>query len=100
MKRRDRMTLELRPLHGGAYTQLSLCGPVCSSPQRQVMRQLVSALTHWNGWPMHVVLYVDAQTAGWCEVWAEALGGIPERHLQISFRIASDGNKSATPNQR
>ena len=86
MRRRDRMTLELRPLHGGAYTQFSLSGPVPSAPQG--LRRLLTMFALWNGYPVDVVLFVDAETAGWCEVWGDALAPVPARHLEVTFMVA------------
>ena len=87
MRRPDRMTLELRPLHGGSYTQFSLSGPVPSDPQGPWLRRLLTMLARWNGYPVDVVLFVDAQTAGWCEVWADALATVPARHLEVTFLV-------------
>lgn len=88
MKKPDRMTLELRPLDGGSYTQLSLSGPLPSVPVG--LRRLLTWLAHWNGYPVDVVLFVDKQTAGWCEVWTDALASVPDRHLEVRFqRVAN-----------
>jgi hypothetical protein len=81
------MTLELRPLYGGSYTQLSLSGPVPSAPQG--LRCLLTTFALWNGYPVGVVLSVDAQTAGWCEVWTDALCSVPARHLEVRFEVAT-----------
>lgn len=86
MKKSDRMTLVLRPLQGGSYTQLSLRGPVPSAPRE--LRRLLTTFAHWNGYPVGVVLFVDAKTAGWCEVWSDALLNVPERLLEVRFRVA------------
>jgi hypothetical protein len=85
MKRPNRMTLELRPLHGGSYTQLSLSGPVPSAPRE--LRRLLTSFALWNGYPVDVVLSVDAETASWCEVWADALSTVPARHLEVCFEV-------------
>ena len=88
MRKSDRMMLKLRPLQGGSYTQLSLSGPLPSEPQG--VRRLLTAFALWSGYPVDVVLFVDAQTAGWCEVWADALASVPERHLEVRFRIVAE----------
>ncbi len=85
----DRMTLELRPLHGGSYTQLSLRGPVPSAPPG--MGRLITTFAHWSGYPVNVVLSVDMETAGWCEVWTEVLCAVPERHLEVRFQLPPMG---------
>lgn len=84
-KNPDMVTLELRPLHGGSFTQLSLSGPLCSAPQKAVLRRMLAAFAHWSGAPIRVVLHVDAQTAGWCELWADALAAVPSCHLEVEF---------------
>jgi hypothetical protein len=83
---KHRMRLKLIPLNGGAYTQLSLRGPLPTALPPQLMRRLLSAMSFWNGWPVDVVLFVDAQTAGWCEAWTDVLCAVPERHLQVQFK--------------
>ena len=85
MKKPNRMTLELRPLLGGSYTQLSLRGPVPSAPPD--LRRLVTTLANWNGYPVDVALFVEPETANWCEVWADALSHVPGRHLEVCFKV-------------
>jgi hypothetical protein len=92
MKRPDRMTLELRPLHSGSYTQLSLTGPVPTAPQG--LRQLLALFALWNGYPVEVVLFVDGLTESWCEVWADALSSVPGRHLTLAFRVDAAPHES------
>ena len=84
-KNPDAMTLELHALHGGSFTQLSLSGPLCSAPQKAVLRRMLAAFAHWSGAPIRVVLHVEPQTAGWCEVWADALAAVPSCHLEVEF---------------
>src|SRR3974377_1359123 len=85
----NQMVLELKPLHGGAYTQLSLRGPVCSDPRTQWMRQLLRLFSYWNGYPVHVVLSVEGLKAPWLEVWCDVLATVPARHHKVVFRVAS-----------
>jgi len=87
MTKPNRMRLELRPLNGGSYTQFSLSGPVPSAPQPQGLRRLLTMFALWNGCPVDVVLFVDGQTASWCEVWCDALTRVPVRHLEVSFVV-------------
>lgn len=96
MKKPDRMTLTLRPLAGGSYTQLLLLGSVPSSPVPLNVRRLLTMFSNWSGCPVDVVLSVDAQTAGWCEVWTEALCAVPERHLEVTFHRAPTFNESGS----
>jgi len=84
----NQMMLELRPLHGGAYTQLSLHGPVCSDPQAKWLRQLLTTFSYWNGYPVRVVLSVDGQTASWLDVWCDALSTVRGRHHEVVFLVA------------
>lgn len=86
VKRPDRITLELYPLHGGSYTQLSLSGPVPSAPQGSGLRRLLTLFALWSGYPVDVVLFVDRPTASWSEVWVDALSSVPGRHLTVTFR--------------
>lgn len=87
VKSPDQITLELRPLHGGSYTQLVLSGPVCTDPNPRTLHQFLSMFARWNCCPVDVVLSVDAQTASWSEVWTNVLASIPERHLEIRFQL-------------
>jgi hypothetical protein len=77
----------LRALHGGAFTQITLSGPIVSAPPpASSLRRLFSQLAFWSGYPVHVVLSVNEQ-AKWLETWAAALAAVPERHLRIEFRL-------------
>jgi hypothetical protein len=88
------MILELHPLHGGSYTQLSLTGPVPSSPQG--LRDLLALFALWNGYPVGVVLFVDAQSSGWCEVWSDAFASLPERNFSLEFRATAARHEPPT----
>jgi hypothetical protein len=82
------MKLMLSPKEGGSYTRLSLCGWLPTALPGRELRRLLSMLSFWSGWPVRVVLSVDAQTASWCEVWTDALCAVPERHLEVQFQMA------------
>lgn len=84
-----RLTFTLRPLFDGAYTKISLQGPVASVPQAREMRQLISLLWLWHGYPVDVVLYVDGTNKGacWQEIWEDVLGRVPGRLLDIRYRL-------------
>ena len=84
----NQMLLELKPLHGGAYTQLSLHGPVCTDPQTKWLRQLLRLFSDWNGYPVRVVLFADGRTGPWLDVWSDVLATVPARHLEVVFRVA------------
>jgi hypothetical protein len=82
-----RLTFRLRPLFDGAYTQISLQGPVATVPQPREVRRLMSLLWLWHGRPLHVVLCADGTNAGgcWLEIWEDVLGRVPGRHLDIRY---------------
>jgi hypothetical protein len=86
------LTLELRPLHKGAYTQITLRGPVVTAPQIPQIRRLLSLLSFWHGGPVDVVLYADGTNPGacWLEVWADVLGRVSRRHLDVRYLISRD----------
>jgi hypothetical protein len=90
------MTLTLRPLAGGSYTQLLLLGSVPSAPVPLNLRRLLTMFSNWSGYPVDVVLSVDKQTAGWCEVWTDALCAVPARHLEVTFYPALSPDASGT----
>lgn len=83
------LTLELRPLHDGAYTHLTLRGPVATVPQPKEVRRLLSILWWWSGAAIDVALCVDGTNSGsrWLEVWDEALLCAPVRHRRIRFVV-------------
>jgi hypothetical protein len=85
------MVLELKPLDGGAFTHLSLHGPLCSAPQGKWLRYLLRIFSFWNGYRVRVVLSVDAKTDAWWEVWTDALSAASHDHLEVQFRIRGTG---------
>jgi hypothetical protein len=87
-----RLTLRLRPLHNGAYTQITLNGPVATVPQVLQVRRLMSVLWLWHGGPVDVVLCADGTNAGacWLEVWADVLGRVPGRRLDLRYLVSRD----------
>jgi hypothetical protein len=84
------LTLELRPLHHGAYSQITLKGPVATVPQGLQVRRLLSVLWLWHGSPVDVVLCVDGTNTGacWLEIWEDVLGRVPVHHLNLRYRIS------------
>ncbi len=83
------MTLELRPLHEGAYTQMKLSGAVVTVPSTKDIRQLLAVLTFWHGGPVHVVLSVAGTNADicWAELWDAVLQEVPARHADIRLEL-------------
>lgn len=87
-----RLTLKLRPLHQGAYTQITLSGPVATIPRLRQVRRLMSVLWLWHGGPVDVVLYADRTNAGarWLEIWEDVLGRVQGRRLDLRYLISRD----------
>src|SRR5262245_60772092 len=86
------LTLELRPLHGGAYTHSTLRGPLATVPQPKELRRLMSVLWLWQGGAVDVVLCVDGTCAGsrWLEIWDEALRHVRARQRDLRFLISPE----------
>ncbi len=86
------LTLKLRPLHDGAYTEITLSGPIATAPQAPDLRKLLSVLWLWHGDPIDVALCVDGTNAGacWLEVWDDVLGRVPDRLLRTRYRVSRD----------
>ena len=84
------LILELSPLHHGAYSQITLKGPVATVPQALQVRRLMSILWLWHGSPVDVVLCVDGTNTGacWLEVWEDVLGRVPGHHLSLRYLIS------------
>jgi hypothetical protein len=75
--------VELRPLNGGAYTELRLRGPVVSGVSPAHLRRLFSMLSFWSGWPVALALPVERVPASWVCYWQSALSAVPARHLVL-----------------
>jgi hypothetical protein len=56
--------------------------------------QLLSLLAFWSGQRLDVVLDATGP-GGWCEVWANALAAIPERHLRLRFDLGVEDGHDA-----
>lgn len=83
------MTMELRPLHEGAYTQIRLKGPVVTTPSVRDVRRLLAVLSFWHGGPVEVVLSV-AGTNGdscWAELWDDVMREVPAHRAEIRFEV-------------
>lgn len=81
------MTMWLAPEYGGSYTRLRLVGSAPTAMQHKTARRFVRELAQWSGWPVRCVLSVDREAACWCEWWTGLLAGIPERHLELDYRV-------------
>lgn len=88
---RQATTIRLRPARAEGWTHLSLSCAVPDSLPPPALYQLLSLLAFWSGQRLDVVLDATG-SAGWCEVWADVLAAIPERHLRLRFDLgAQDG---------
>jgi hypothetical protein len=88
---RQATTMRLRPARAEGWTELSLSCSLPDSLPAPALHQLLALLAFWSGRRLDVVLDA-ASSAGWCEVWADALAAVPERHLRLHFDIgAEDG---------
>ena len=85
--RREQMTIQLEPEHGGSYTRLRLRGSLPTAVPRRAAARLARELTLWSGWPVSCVLCVDREAACWCEWWTDLLADISARHLELRYRI-------------
>lgn len=85
----QRMTLELRPLHQGAYTQISLRGPLVVTLSSRHLSRLLAILASWHGGAVHVVLSVAGTNAEicWAELWDDVMRAVPTDHAEIRFEI-------------
>lgn len=81
----DKIHLQLQPLHGGSFTQLSLSGPIATALPARELRRLLSTLAFWSGTAVVIVLDVDGP-ANWIEQWSELLIHVPKRHFQLQLR--------------
>jgi hypothetical protein len=94
--KRSWMRLRLRPIEeNGAYTWISLSGPVPTVTRHQETRRLITILAMWSGAPMRVALSAG-DPAGWAEIWTDNLCAVPERHLEVHIRIPRRGDREHT----
>ncbi len=85
----NRIKVWLSPLNGGSYTQLRLSGSIPIALSVRELRHLMKRMSFFCGYPVECALFVDKETADWCEWWTERLAVIPGRHLKVRF-IARD----------
>ncbi len=86
---RQATTLRLRPARTEGWTQLLLSCAVPDSLPPPALYQLLSLLVFWGGQRLDVALDATGP-GGWCEVWADALAAIPERHLRLRFELGEE----------
>ena len=90
----DQFVLELSPRDGGSYTRLSLSGSLPTALPVRELRRLLAMLAFWSGWPVSVVLRVDATTANWCEWWTEALCAERARDFEVRFALSDPSSRA------
>ncbi len=78
-------TLQLSPSTQGR-TSFAITGSLPDGLPQYALHQLLSQLAYWSGERIDAVLCADEE-AGWVEVWCDALGDVPERHLRLRFRV-------------
>jgi hypothetical protein len=86
--------MRLRPARAEGWTHLSLSCAVPDSLPPPALYQLLSLLAFWSGQRLAVVLDA-AGPAGWCEVWADALAAVPERHIRVRFDLSRETDRAA-----
>lgn len=85
--RSGQVVIRLQPFEAGSFTLWSAHGSVPTAVPPAQLRRLLSGLSFWSGWPVHLALPVDADTVGWCQCWSEALAHVPARHLEVCYTI-------------
>lgn len=81
--------LLLQPAKAEGWTRLSLSCTVPDSLPPAAFYELLSLILFWTGQRLDVALDAAAP-AGWCEVWADALAAIPERHVRVRFDLSRE----------
>lgn len=79
--------LQLRPGATEGETRLSVVCTIPDSLPAPALYQLLSLLAFWGGRRLDVALDA-AGPAWWLEVWADALAGVPERHIRVRFDLS------------
>lgn len=91
---RQATTLRLRPAKAEGWTHLSLSCTVPDALPPPALYQLLSLLAFWSGQRLDVALDATGP-GGWCEVWADALAAIPERHLRLRFELGEESGRDS-----
>jgi hypothetical protein len=84
-----RITLRLSPSPSEERTRFQMEGTLPTALPSFALHQLLSLLVYWSGRPVRAVLSA-ARSAGWVEVWADALADAPERHVTVEFEVAEE----------
>lgn len=86
-KRAGQFHIRLQSRHRGRFTQWRACGSVPTTLPKQQLQHLMEMITYWSGWPVELVLPVEVDTAGWCELWADALADVPAEYLHLRLVV-------------
>ncbi len=70
-------------------TRFRLEGSLPTDLPHFALHQLFSLLVYWSGRQLHAVLSAGGPV-GWFELWADALAGVPDRHVTVEFEAAGD----------
>jgi hypothetical protein len=89
MDHHPRMTMELRPLQDGAYSQIRIRGPAITILAASDVRRLLAMLAFCSGGPVEVALSVAGTNADscWAELWDHVLQEVPAAHAEIRFEV-------------
>ncbi len=90
----DSTAAALRPAKAEGWTHLSLSCTVPDALPPPALYQLLSLLAFWSGQRLDVALDATGP-GGWCEVWADALAAIPERHLSLRFELGEESGRDS-----
>lgn len=77
--------VRLRPLYGGQFTRVHICGCVPTAIPSRLLRRMAYWLALWSGLPVVLALSAEDETGGWCEVWTSCVQDIPEHLLEVKF---------------
>lgn len=87
----SKFTVELWPIHNGAYTRVRMRGVIPTAVPKRDLRRLAHGMAFWSGYPIQCVLSVEAEATSWCEWWVEQLAAIHVRHLELVFEHKTTG---------
>ncbi len=91
--RRGQFHVSLRPEHGGAFTHWRIVGSTPSSVPARLVARLIKKMAFWSGWPVELALFVNRETACWCEWWTEILDNVPLEAVRVRFVAGRQGSK-------
>jgi len=87
--RKAQCSLYLLSENGGAHTRWRLYGHMATAIPAEELRSLFRMLTFWSGWPVELVLPVEAGTGAWFAWWSDAIAQVPVDHLHVRFALRS-----------